>query len=67
MHVRVLRKVRALDRAATRHIGQDPRAGEPVFYTFYVGRLKSVCKVWRFAAVDGASPLHSTCVGVHPD
>ncbi|CAN5194225.1 IS481-like element ISDvu4 family transposase [soil metagenome] len=52
---RVLREVRAIERAATRHIGSDVPGEELFFDTFYVGRLKGVGKVWQFSAVDGAS------------
>ncbi|MBA3235493.1 MAG: transposase, partial [Chloroflexi bacterium] len=52
---RILREVRAIERAATRHIGSDAPGEELFFDTFYVGRLKGVGKVWQFSAVDGAS------------
>jgi len=52
---RILREVRAIERAATRHIGSDVPGEELFFDTFYVGRLKGVGKVWQFSAVDGAS------------
>ena len=52
---RVLREVRAIERAATVHIGSDGPGEELFFDTFYVGRLKGVGKVWQFSAVDGAS------------
>lgn len=52
---RVLREVRAIERAATVHIGSDVPAEELFFDTFYVGRLKGVGKVWQLSAVDGAS------------
>ena len=52
---RVLREVRAIERAATRHIGSDVPGEELFFDTFYVGRLKGVGKVWQLSAVDGAS------------
>ena len=52
---RVLRQVRAIERATPVHIGSD-RPGEELFFdTFYVGRLKGVGKVWQLSAVDGAS------------
>ncbi len=52
---RILREVRAIERAATRHIGSDAPGEELFFDTFYFGRLKGVGKVWQFSAVDGAS------------
>lgn len=52
---RILREVRAIERAATVHIGSDVPGEELFFDTFYVGRLKGVGKVWQFSAVDGAS------------
>jgi transposase InsO family protein len=52
---RVLREVRAIERAATRHIGSAVPGEELFFDTFYVGRLKGVGKVWQLSAVDGAS------------
>jgi len=52
---RVLREVRAIERAATRHIGSEVPGEELFFDTFYVGRLKGVGKVWQLSAVDGAS------------
>jgi len=52
---RVLREVRAIDRARTVHIGSDVPGEELFFDTFYVGRLKGVGKVWQLSAVDGAS------------
>ena len=52
---RVLREVRAIERARTVHIGSDTPGEELFFDTFYVGRLKGVGKVWQLSAVDGAS------------
>jgi transposase InsO family protein len=52
---RVLREVRAIERAATVHIGSDVPGEELFFDTFYVGHLKGVGKVWQLSAVDGAS------------
>jgi transposase InsO family protein len=52
---RVLRKVRAIERARTVHIGSDTPGEELFFDTFYVGHLKGVGKVWQLSAVDGAS------------
>lgn len=51
---RVLREVRAIERALTVHIGSDTPGEELFFDTFYVGRLKGVGKVWQLSAVDGA-------------
>ncbi|HEY8869124.1 MAG TPA: integrase core domain-containing protein [Candidatus Limnocylindrales bacterium] len=52
---RVLRQVRAIERARTVHIGSDVPGEELFFDTFYVGNLKGVGKVWQLSAVDGAS------------
>jgi transposase InsO family protein len=52
---RVLRQVRAIERAKTVHIGSDIPGEELFFDTFYVGQLKGVGKVWQLSAVDGAS------------
>jgi transposase InsO family protein len=52
---RVLRQVRAIERARTVHIGSDEPAEEFFFDTFYVGHPKGVGKVWQLSAVDGAS------------
>lgn len=52
---RVLRQVRAIERARTVHIGSDTPGEELFFDTFYVGHLKGVGKVWQLSAVDGAS------------
>lgn len=52
---RVLREVRAIERAKTVHIGSEVPGEELFFDTFYVGRLKGVGKVWQLSAVDGAS------------
>jgi len=52
---RVLREVRAIERARTVHIGSDVPGEELFFDTFYVGHLKGVGKVWQLSAVDGAS------------
>jgi transposase InsO family protein len=52
---RVLRQVRAIERAGTVHIGSDVPGEEVFFDTFYVGHLKGVGKVWQLSAVDGAS------------
>ena len=52
---RVLRQVRAIERARTVHIGSDTPGEELFFDTFYVGNLKGVGKVWQLSAVDGAS------------
>ncbi len=52
---RVLREVRACERARTVHIGSDTPGEELFFDTFYVGHLKGVGKVWQLSAVDGAS------------
>ena len=52
---RVLRQVRAIERARTVHIGSDVPGGELFLDTFYVGHLKGVGKVWQLSAVDGAS------------
>lgn len=52
---RILREVRAIERAATVHIGSDVPGEELFFDTFYVGHLKGVGKVWQLSAVDGAS------------
>lgn len=52
---RVLRQVRAIERAKTVHIGSDVAGEELFFDTFYVGNLKGVGKVWQLSAVDGAS------------
>ncbi len=52
---RVLRQVRAIERAKTVHIGSDVPGEELFFDTFYVGHLKGVGKVWQLSAVDGAS------------
>lgn len=52
---RVLREVRAIERARTVHIGSDVPGEELFFDTFYVGCLKGVGKVWQLSAVDGAS------------
>lgn len=52
---RVLREVRAIERARTVHIGSDVPGEELFFDTFYVGNLKGVGKVWQLSAVDGAS------------
>lgn len=52
---RVLRQVRAIERARTVHIGSDDPGEELFLDTFYVGRLKGVGKVWQLSAVDGAS------------
>jgi transposase InsO family protein len=52
---RVLRQVRAIERARTVHIGSDVPGEELFLDTFYVGNLKGVGKVWQLSAVDGAS------------
>jgi transposase InsO family protein len=52
---RVLREVRAIERARTVHIGSDTPGEELFLDTFYVGQLKGVGKVWQLSAVDGAS------------
>lgn len=52
---RVLRQVRAIERAKTVHIGSDVPGEELFLDTFYVGHLKGVGKVWQLSAVDGAS------------
>ncbi|CAN5583871.1 IS481 family transposase [soil metagenome] len=52
---RILREVRAIERAATVHIGSDVPGEELFLDTFYVGHLKGVGKVWQLSAVDGAS------------
>ena len=52
---RVLRQVRAIERARTVHIGSAVPAEELFLDTFYVGNLKGVGKVWQLSAVDGAS------------
>ncbi len=52
---RVLREVRAIERARTVHIGSDVPGEELFLDTFYVGHLKGVGKVWQLSAVDGAS------------
>lgn len=52
---RVLREVRAIERAKTVHIGSDVPGEELFLDTFYVGHLKGVGKVWQLSAVDGAS------------
>lgn len=52
---RMLREVRAIERAKTVHIGSDIPGEEFFFDTFYVGHLKGVGKVWQLSAVDGAS------------
>ena len=52
---RVLREVRAIERARTVHIGSDTPGEELFLDTFYVGHLKGVGKVWQLSAVDGAS------------
>jgi transposase InsO family protein len=52
---RVLRRVRAIERARTVHIGSDEPGEELFLDTFYVGHLKGVGKVWQLSAVDGAS------------
>jgi transposase InsO family protein len=52
---RVLREVRAIERARTVHIGSDVPGEELFLDTFYVGCLKGVGKVWQLSAVDGAS------------
>lgn len=52
---RVLREVRAVERARTVHIGSDVPGEELFLDTFYVGHLKGVGKVWQLSAVDGAS------------
>jgi transposase InsO family protein len=52
---RVLRQVRAIERARTVHIGSDAPGEELFLDTFYVGHLKGVGKVWQLSAVDGAS------------
>ena len=52
---RMLREVRAIERAKTVHIGSDVPGEELFLDTFYVGHLKGVGKVWQLSAVDGAS------------
>jgi transposase InsO family protein len=52
---RVLRQVRAIERAKTVHIGSEVPGEELFLDTFYVGHLKGVGKVWQLSAVDGAS------------
>ena len=52
---RVLREVRAIERAKTVHIGSEVPGEELFLDTFYVGHLKGVGKVWQLSAVDGAS------------
>jgi transposase InsO family protein len=52
---RVLRRVRAIERAKPVHIGSDTPGEELFLDTFYVGHLKGVGKVWQLSAVDGAS------------
>ena len=52
---RMLREVRAIERARTVHIGSDVPGEELFLDTFYVGHLKGVGKVWQLSAVDGAS------------
>jgi transposase InsO family protein len=52
---RILREVRAIERAATVHIGSEIPGEELFLDTFYVGHLKGVGKVWQLSAVDGAS------------
>jgi transposase InsO family protein len=52
---RTLRRVRAIERAKTVHIGSDVPGEELFLDTFYVGQLKGVGKVWQLSAVDGAS------------
>lgn len=52
---RTLRDLRAVQRAATLHIGSDLPGEEIFFDTFYVGRLKGVGKVWQYSATDGGS------------
>jgi transposase InsO family protein len=52
---RVLREVRAIERARTVHIGSDTPGAELFLDTFYVGHLKGVGKVRQLSAVDGAS------------
>jgi transposase InsO family protein len=52
---RILRRIRAIERARTVHIGSDTPGEELFFDTFYVGQLKGVGKVWQLSAVDGAS------------
>jgi transposase InsO family protein len=52
---RVLREVRAIERARMVHIGSDVPGEELFLDTFYVGHLKGVGKVWQLSAVDGAS------------
>lgn len=52
---RTLRAVRAVQRAATVHIGSETPGEELFFDTFYVGRLKGVGRVWQYSAVDGGS------------
>jgi transposase InsO family protein len=52
---RVLREIRAVERARTVHIGSDVPGEELFLDTFYVGHLKGVGKVWQLSAVDGAS------------
>lgn len=52
---RVLRRVRAIERAKPVHIGSDIPGEELFLDTFYVGHLKGVGKVWQLSAVDGAS------------
>jgi transposase InsO family protein len=63
---RVLREVRAIERAATVHIGSDVPGEELFRDTFYVGRLKGVGKVWQLSAVDGASSFGIARVIVGP-
>ncbi len=52
---RVLREVRAIERAVTVHIGSEVPGEELFFDTFYVGNVKGVGKVWQLSAVEGAS------------
>ena len=52
---RMLRRVRAIERARPVHIGSDVPGDELFLDTFYVGHLKGVGKVWQLSAVDGAS------------
>ncbi len=52
---RMLRRVRAIERARPVHIGSDAPGDELFLDTFYVGHLKGVGKVWQLSAVDGAS------------
>ena len=52
---RILREVRAIERAKVVHIGSAVPGEELFLDTFYVGHLKGVGKVWQLSAVDGAS------------